>query len=156
MDVAAGQRELNAAVKLADNPNNPFSAYLISPDGEALAFASNELGSRNGSFTDELGAQLHVLSPAQGAWTLIVTFAPQVSGTALTEPFTVSTNQTAVPATAAGLPTSPATKLAAGQAQTYNVKVTNAGPAPEAYFLDARTPQSVPMCRSTVRAPRCR
>lgn len=153
MDVAAGQRELNAAVKLADNPNNPFSAYLISPDGEALAFASNELGSRNGSFTDELGAQLHVLSPAQGAWTLIVTFAPQVSGTALTEPFTVSTNQAAVPATAAGLPTSPATKLAAGQAQTYNVKVTNAGPAPEAYFLDARTPQSVPMNLVSLNSP---
>ncbi|MGI8715826.1 MAG: pre-peptidase C-terminal domain-containing protein [Solirubrobacteraceae bacterium] len=153
MDVPAGKPELNAAITLADNPNNPFSAFLISPNGEALAFAANELSSHNGSFTDELGAQLHVLSPAQGAWKLVVEFAPQVSGTALAEPFTMSTDQAAVPASATGLPQASSVKLAAGAPTTYGVQVTNNGPAPEAYFIDARLPTSTQLALTSLTSP---
>jgi hypothetical protein len=138
-DLPAGRPELNVAVKLADNPNNPFSAFLVSPTGQALAFASNDLLSGTQA-TPEIGAQLHVLSPAQGAWTLVVAFIPTVSGTALSEPFTISANEGAVPASAGGLPDSPSVKLAAGTPTTYDVKITNNGPAPEAYFIDARLP----------------
>ncbi len=73
-----------------------------------------------------------------GVWTLIVEFAPQVSGTALSEPFTVGVNETAVPASARGLPNSTATSLKAGKAKTVYVKVTNNGTSPEAYFIDGR------------------
>jgi hypothetical protein len=139
LDLPAGRPELNVAVKLADNPDNPFSAFLISPSGEALAFASNDLLTGT-TETPEIGAQLHVLSPAQGAWTLIVAFIPAVSGTALSEPFTVSANENAVSASSGGLPDSPSVKLAAGQPVTYDVKITNHGPAPEAFFVDARLP----------------
>jgi subtilisin family serine protease len=147
LDVPAGRPELNAAIKLADNPNNPFSAFLISPTGEAVAFAANELqngttSSGTASITNELGAQLHVLSPAAGRWTLIVAFIPQVSGTALQEPFTVSTNEAAVPASAPRLPDSSRVRLRPGRARTVRVRITNRGPAPEAYFIDARLAQS--------------
>ena len=48
LDVPTGLQELNAAVTLADNPHNPFSAWLVSPSGEALAFAANEFPSKTG------------------------------------------------------------------------------------------------------------
>ena len=67
LNVPAGVPELNASVALANNPNNPFTAFLISPSGEALAQASNELPSSTApGYTNQLGAQLHVLAPAQG------------------------------------------------------------------------------------------
>ncbi len=138
-DLPSGRPELNAAVTLGDNPNNPLSAWLINPTGEAVAFAANVLP--DGSASD-IGAQLHVLSPAGGAWTLIVAYAPFVSGTTLSEPFTVTTSQSAVPASAPGLPSSTSTKLPAGQPVSAMVRIRNTGPAPEAYFLDARLPTS--------------
>jgi hypothetical protein len=154
LDVPPGQPELNAAVQLADNPNNPFTMFLVGPSGEALAEASNQLPNPNPpGYTNQLGASAHVLSPASGAWTLIVAFIPQVSGTALTEPFTVSTSQSAVPASASGLPNSAATTLAAGQPQTYAVKVTNPGPAPEAYFVDARLPTTTQLDLTALNNP---
>jgi subtilisin family serine protease len=139
LDAPAGQPELNATVTLADNPNNPFTAFLVGPNGNAQAMAANALPNGS-SLTNELGAQLHVLDPAPGAWTLIVAYAPTVSGTALAEPFTVSTSENAVPAKVTGgtLPDSASTKLKAGKAATVGVKVTNTGSAPEEYFLDGR------------------
>jgi subtilase family protein/peptidase inhibitor I9 len=145
LDVSPGRPELNATVTLADNPNNSFDAWLVSPTGEALAFASNALPNSFSQPTEvqnQIGAQVHVLNPAQGAWTLIITFAPQVSGTALSEPFQVTTNESAVPASASGLPNSASTKLAAGTPVTANVQVENTGPAPEAFFVDPRQPTS--------------
>jgi hypothetical protein len=141
LDVPSGQPELNATVTLANNPNNPFGAWLISPSGEPLAYAANDLPSAQApGYQAVQGAQLHVLAPAAGRWTLIVGFMPQVSGDATSTPFTVSTNQAAVSATAAGLPRSSHTVLSAGHTYTYNVTIRNTGTAPEAYFLDARQP----------------
>ena len=151
MDVGPNTPELNAAVRLADNPNNPFTAFLINPNGEAQAISANELQSAT-SVTNEMGAQLHVLSPDQGTWTLIVAFIPQVSGTALAEPFRVSTNQSAVAATATGLPDSSGKALGAGKARTFYVRVPNHGPSPEAYYLDARLPTSTQLTLASLTA----
>jgi hypothetical protein len=96
VNVPAGRPELNATITLVDNPNNVFDAWLISPSGEARAFAENTVPISNPA-TNELGTQLHVLSPQAGTWTLDVLFSPQVSGMALSEPFTVTMNQNAVP-----------------------------------------------------------
>lgn len=155
LDVPSGRPALNASVLLGNNPNNPFTAFLVNPSGQAQALASNEVPTSwpVGSQTNTLGAQLHVLSPAQGRWTLIVAFAPQVSGTALTEPFTVSTNSNPVPAARAGLPNSGGTQLAKGQAQTYNIRITNNGPAPEEYFADGRLPGSTPLSLTALTGP---
>jgi subtilisin family serine protease len=142
LDVGANQPELNASVELADNPNNPFTAFLVGPNGEAQAVAANALpnGGANGGITNEMGAQLHVLDPAQGAWTLVIAFSPTVSGTTLSEPFTVSTDESQVPVSVSGAtaPESPAVQLAPGKSTTVEVNVTNTGPSPEEYFLDAR------------------
>ena len=146
---------MNASVVLANNPNNPFTAFLVNPSGEAQGFTNNELPASwpVGSQTNTLGGQMHVLSPAPGSWTLVVAFAPQVSGTALTEPFTVSTNDSSVPASSGGLPNSTGTKLAKGQAQTYNVRITNNGSTPDEYFVDARLPGSTPLSLSSLFGP---
>jgi Peptidase inhibitor I9 len=150
LNAPAGLRELNASVQLADNPDNPFTAFLVDPNGEAQSEVANALPS---SQTNTMGAQLHALSPAAGTWTLIVAFAPQVSGTALTEPFTVSTNENSVPTARGGLPNSSAIQLAKGQAQTYNVRITNNGPSPEAYFVDGRLPGSAPLSLTALFGP---
>jgi subtilisin family serine protease len=141
LDVGANQPELNASVALADNPNNPFTAFLVGPNGEAQAVAANALpnGGANPGVTNELGAQLHVLDPAQGAWTLVIAFAPTVSGTTLSEPFTVSTDESQVPVSVTGSsPDSASTMLPRGKATTVDVNVTNTGPSPEEYFIDGR------------------
>jgi hypothetical protein len=154
LDVASGQPELNANIALADNPNNPFVAFLIGPNGEAQATSANAL--INGtSVTNELGTQLHVLNPAPGAWTLAIAFAPTVSGTAISEPFTVSTNENAVPAGVTGgtLPDSAATTLKAGKATTVQVAVTNQGTAPEAFFLDGRLSATTQLALASLTGP---
>jgi hypothetical protein len=80
--------------------------WLVGPNGNAVGQGANELRSSTApGYTNELGAQVNALSPPPGAWTLIVAFVPQVSGTALTEPFTVTTRENAVPVSAPGLPT---------------------------------------------------
>jgi hypothetical protein len=153
-NVPSGLRELDASVVLANNPNNAFTAFLINPNGASQAQAANVLfSSGTGNVTNTMGAQLHVLSPQAGTWTLAIAFAPQVSGTAITEPFTVSTNDNQVPSSSGGLPNSSSTKLAAGKAQTYNVKVTNNGPTTEEYFVDARLPGSTPLSLTSFDGP---
>ena len=104
LNLPSGAPELNATVTNDDNPNNPFGAYLISPSGQAVAYATNMVPSASSSTgqVNVQGAQLHALNPAAGTWTVIIVFSPTVSGTALSEPFTVATNQQPVAATAPG------------------------------------------------------
>lgn len=139
LNVPSGRPELNAMVTLANNPNNPFTVFLINPNGQAVGQGANELPTSTApGYTNELGAQVHALSPAPGKWTLIVAFVPQVSGTAIKEPFTVSTSENAAGATSSQLPNSNGSQLAAGKAHTYRVRVTNTSSAPTAYFADPR------------------
>ncbi len=151
LDVPPGRAELNATVTLANNPNNPFTMWLVSPNGNAVGQGANELPSSTPpGYTNELGAQVHALSPAAGVWTLIVAFVPQVSGTAITEPFTVTTSESAVPASAGGLPNSTGTRLAAAQPYTFRVQVKNTSSAPTAYFVDPRLETSETLSLSSL------
>ena len=145
LDVPAGQPELNATITIQD-PGNQFGAYLIDPQGEAVAYATNMVPGATASDppNNQVGAQLHTLNPAPGRWRLAVVFAPVVSGNSLSSPFQVSVNQQAVPASGGGLPNSASTQLTAGQPQTYQVTVKNTGTAPEMFFPDARLPGSTP------------
>ena len=97
LDLPTGEPELNASVTLADNPNNQTYIWLIDPSGQAQAFQSNTLVTLDSSGqllgTSTLGVNAHVLDPVPGRWTVIVTFAPAVSGTALSEGFLLSVNQ---------------------------------------------------------------
>ena len=143
LDVPSGAPELNARIALANNPDYPFQAWLVDPSGDAEAYASNvsiadAFATTPGTPSTQLGAQLHVLSPAVGSWTVIVEFGPTAGGTQLSEPFTVTTDQAAVPATSGGVPDATASQLTAGTAYTYDVTVKNTGTAPESFFPDAR------------------
>src|SRR5262249_8225033 len=145
LDMPAGRPELNATITVQD-PGNQFGAYLINPQGEAVAYATNMVpgASPDAPPDGQLGAQLHTLNPAPGRGRLAVVFAPVVSGNALSSPFQVNVNQQAVPASRGGLPNSASTQLTAGQPQTYQVTVKNTGTAPETFFPDARLPGSTP------------
>lgn len=138
LDVPAGSPELNAAVNLPGNPNNPYQAMLVSPGGNAVAFGSSIAPRADGVLAQLRGVQLHVLAPVAGRWGLVVNFDLPVSGTEITTPFTVTTDQRARTATAKGLPTSASTVLPAGKPVTVHVKVQNTGPTAESFFVDGR------------------
>jgi hypothetical protein len=155
IDVPAGLPVLNAQVSTPD-ADNTFLAELVDPTtGEAASTAANSgFGSGPGASpvaVAQLGAQLHVLDPSAGLWTLIIDFNNKVSGTAVSQPFSVTVDRTPAVATSPGLPDSVATKLAAGTPVTTAVTVTNTGSVPEEYFVDGRLSQSttVPLVSST-------
>jgi hypothetical protein len=122
-----------ANVSLTNDPADPVGAYLIGPDGAALGFGQNSLGS-----TALKSLSAYTLNPAPGTWTLIVDFAERVVGNEISQPFSGSIKFNAVSVTASGLPNSKSTTLAAGTPVTVPVTITNTGAAPEAYFVDAR------------------
>jgi hypothetical protein len=141
LHVPAGSPALNASVNLANNPDNQTYAWLIDPKGQAEAFQSNLLVTLDNSghiqAQNTLGTNLHVVHPAAGRWTLAIDFAPTVSGTALSEPFTVHLNQTAPTVRTSGIPIG--RQINANHPAVVKIKVTNTGTAPEAYFVDGRT-----------------
>ena len=141
VNLPAGKLELNGSVTLADNPNNQLYVWLIDPSGQAQAFQSNALITEDSSgalsATNTLGANVHVVDPAAGLWTIIVTFAPTVAGTALSEPFTVSLDQRPANVSARDVPDGG--KVSVDHPAVVRVRVVNTGTAPEAYFIDGRT-----------------
>jgi hypothetical protein len=142
LTVPSGAPEVNANIALADSSGYPFSAWLVDPNGTAEAYTTNTsiatpFATTPGAATNQLGAQLHALSPVAGQWTLIVDFGPTAGGLP-GEPFTVTTGDSAVPTTAGGLPDSSTAQLPARTATTYDVTVQNTGTAPETFFPDAR------------------
>ena len=143
LDVPSGAPEVDANIALANDSGYPFSAWLVDPQGTAEAYTTNVsiatpfAAQGPGATADSLGAQLHAWSPTAGRWTLIVDFGPTAGGR-LSEPFTVSTADTAVPAGGGGLPDSTTAQLPANTKTTYQVTVQNTGSAPETFFPDAR------------------
>ena len=141
IQIPSGTKALNVSVDTG-NASNTLFAELVSPSGDAASAAANGLTETPSSGTTQTepedGAQLHVLNPSAGLWTLVVDFYNVVSGTAVTQPFAISVNDTPVTAVARGLPTSASTELAAGVPVTAYVSVHNSGTSPEAYFVDAR------------------
>ncbi len=155
LDLPPGEPELNATVTLANNPDNQMQVWLIDPSGQAQAYQSNGLitadSSGNLSLTYELGANLHVINPAPGRWTLIITFAPRVSGTALFEPFQVSLNEFPPFVRAHGVPEG--RTLSATHPAVAFIHVVNTGTAPEAYFVDGRTNATTQYSLSAIDSP---
>ena len=140
VNVPAGSPALNGSVTLADNPSNSLYVWLIDPSGQSQAYQSNSLitydSSSNLTLVPSLGANVHVVDPAPGLWTVIVEFSPTVSGSALSEPFTVSLDQNAPSVTSSGVPSGDT--ITNGSTVVAQVTVTNTGTAPEEYFIDGR------------------
>jgi subtilisin family serine protease len=141
VQIPAGLKALNASIDTG-NASNTLFAELVDPSGGTASAAANGLTQTTSSgttvVTPEVGTQLHVLNPAAGLWTVVVDFYNMVSGTAVSQPFTININDTPVAAIARGLPDSASAELAAGRPVTALVSVRNGGTTPEAYFIDAR------------------
>jgi hypothetical protein len=131
--VGSGVHDITANVSLTNDVNDPVGAYLISPDGDALGFGQN---STNGTQTLSLTA--YTLNPVHGTWTLIVAFTEPTVGDEISQPFSGNIKFNNVSASAAGLPNSLSTKLAAGTPVTVPVTITNHGAQPEGFFVDPR------------------
>jgi hypothetical protein len=135
--VGAGVHNITANVSLTNDVNDPVGAYLVSPSGDTRGFGQNNT---NGSQTLSLTA--YTLNPAPGTWTLIVAFTEPTVGDEISQPYTGNIKFDDVSASAAGLPDSTSTQLAAGTPVTVPVKITNNGAAPEGFFVDPRLDQS--------------
>jgi hypothetical protein len=133
--VPSGVRDIAATVKLANDPGDPVGSYLIAPDGEALGYGQNQDPLTGNAST---GLTAYTLDPTPGTWTLVVDFAEPVEGNELADPYTGSVKFNVASASAAGLPDSASTKLAAGTPVTIPVRITNNGPEPEDFFIDPR------------------
>ncbi|HEX4089904.1 MAG TPA: S8 family serine peptidase, partial [Trebonia sp.] len=131
--VPSGITDITANVTLANDPNDPIGAYLISPDGDTLGYGQNSLNGTQG-----LSLTAYTLHPVPGIWTLVVDFAEPVEGNELSDAYTGTIVFNGVHASAAGLPDSASTTLASGTPVTVPVSVTNNGAAPEDVFIDPR------------------
>jgi hypothetical protein len=143
-NVAAGTKNLTANVSLANDAADPVGAYLIGPDGETLGYGQNTVASSVNpttgavTFTPDTSLTAYTLNPVAGTWTLIVDFAEPVVGNEVSEPFTGHVLVNNVKVSAAGLPDSASTTLAAGTPVTVPVSITNNGAAPQDFFVDPR------------------
>jgi hypothetical protein len=72
-NVGRGHPALDVQTRLAGNHDDPYYAYLVAPDGQAVAQASNQLlvGLADGRsiLKGGPGMRLHTLSPPAGRWT---------------------------------------------------------------------------------------
>jgi hypothetical protein len=153
-DVPAGQPALDVQTRLAGSNDDPYYAYLVDPDGSAVALASNQVvvgESQTGPVTiGEPGMRLHTLWPSSGQWALIITFTNPVTGNRLQTPLLGTISFTPVTATVHGLPDNPSTVLAAGAQYVAKITVHNTGESTEAYFLDGRLDQASSLALSPI------
>ncbi|MBC3841322.1 hypothetical protein GXW82_16515 [Streptacidiphilus sp. 4-A2] len=147
VNVPAGQPALDVRLALADDSTDAFTAYLVSPDGQNPARSGDRVLVGPPSATQTVlstsAARLHVLAPAAGTWTLIVTFSNPVSGNALSTLLDGTVDFAPVTARTTGVPTGGV--LPAGKSHLVAVTVHNDSTAVESYFLDARLDQQATM-----------
>jgi hypothetical protein len=152
--VGSGVKNVTANVSLTNDATDPVGAYLISPDGDTGGYGQNflETGNFNTgpiSLTPGTSLSAYTLNPAAGTWTLVVEFANPVAGNEISQPYTGNIQFNNVSASAAGLPDSAGTTLAAGTPVTVPVTITNNGAAPEDFFVDSRLNSTTSMTLAT-------
>ncbi|WP_370375720.1 S8 family serine peptidase [Catenulispora sp. GAS73] len=146
VNVPAGKPALDVRTVLAGHRTDPYFVYLVSPDGQNPARASNITLEGSGASQHTVaspGAQLSVLTPQAGQWTIIVTFTNPVTGDALDTTFDGEVDFHGVGAVAGGVPQGGV--IAAGKPVTMSFTVHNSSQGIESYFLDPRLDQYVTM-----------
>jgi hypothetical protein len=136
-------RSLDVDLRLANDPANQVSAYLVAPGGETMGYGSSYLTtgfSRGGVPVESPQRVLSVsaATPIPGTWTLLIDFTAPVPGNELADAFTGRIRLNHLSFSRGALPDSPAVKLGFGKAVTYRITVHNSGAAPEDIFLDPR------------------
>ena len=136
-------RNLDVDLKLANDPANQVSAYLVAPGGETMGYGSSFLTTGftgNGTPVEQPQQNLSVYTsnPIPGVWTLVVDFTSPVPGNELSDAFTGRVHLNDVSFSRGALPDSPSVTLTAGQDHSYQVSLRNTWVAPEDVFLDPR------------------
>lgn len=137
-DVPSGRANLDVATALPVSTGDLYETFLVSPDGQALAAASNQLAGTTAA-PYAAGADLHVLAPAAGRWTVIVAVVNPVAGNSLSAALTGTVSLGAAAVTASGVPGASGTTLPAGTPATATVTIHNTSPTAQAYFVDGRS-----------------
>ena len=138
--VPPGETDLDASVKLANDPGDQLIAYLVNPDGQTVGYSSNYtylLGASGLSPGATLYTDIYHVAPEPGMWELILAWQNPVTGDELQEPFTGSVEFNRVEVSS-DLPSSPSVVLPQLTSSAFEVTVTNTGSAPEAFFVDPR------------------
>lgn len=145
-DVPRGQHDIDASVNLGIFDDGVV-AYLVDPEGNAVASSSNvTLDDKGSSFLTTPTVDVYKDNPQPGRWMLVLDWLPVEFGTefpVLSQPFTGHIGFNHVNANS-NLPQH-WTKLTQGQSYTYDVTVTNTGQSPQTYFLDPRLGTSTTM-----------
>lgn len=132
-DVPRRAPALHVQFNLPDDPNTTIEAFLVSPDGQALA---QQLPAQDNTGREAL--QLYQRTPQPGQWRVVfATFSP-VGGTTTSGRFTGTVSLHAIPVSATGVPTGRGGTIPAGSSRTAHVRVTNTGNAPMSVFIDPR------------------
>ena len=141
-DVPQGARDLDVTVTLSGTPANPIVAHLSDPTGEPLNTTSNQRTSGSTTVTDR-GVQIQHAKPMAGIWQLTLELLNPVSGATLPQAYhgMVALNQARV--VARNVPSSPRTVVSRTAGLRQTITVTNTGPAPQTYFVDPRTADTV-------------
>jgi hypothetical protein len=153
VNVPAGRPALDVRLALGNHSTDPFTAYLVSPDGQNPARSGDQVlvgaPGANQTVLSTSAARLHVLAPAAGTWTLIVSFSNPVTGNGLSTQLDGRVDFAPITASATGVPTGGV--LPAGRSHLVSVTVHNDSTAVESYFLDARLDQqaTVPLSSFT-------
>jgi hypothetical protein len=135
--VPKGLHDVEVSTTFADL-NDGVVAYLINPEGEAVASSSNVTFDSTGANVIGTNAvNVFKDNPEPGEWQFVLDWLQPVSGTEISEPFTGRVRFNSVRASST-LPHGGA-ELEQGHTYTFGVKVTNTADTPEAFFLDPRT-----------------
>jgi hypothetical protein len=149
-NVPPGQRDLDASVTLANDPNDTVIGYLIDPNGQTVGYSTNDTTDAAGdTLVPTRFMNLYHVAPVAGRWSLLLEWENPVSGAELAEPFSgqIAFNQASVTGNLpqgflSSLTPFLTPHLAAGQTYNYTVTVHNTGLAPEAFFADPRSSTS--------------
>jgi hypothetical protein len=123
-------------VSFEDDPYDPVGEYLVSPDGDVVAYGQNY--SNSGTTVPSTSLSAYALNPTPGRWTLIVDFAGASAGNEISQPYHGDVRFNTTPVRFGAVPNGPAIQLKPGQPVTIPVKITNTGIAPEDFFIDPR------------------
>ncbi len=137
--VPPGRRDLGINLTLTD-PNQVVTGYLINPAGQPLGFQSNVTLDNRGNEIFSRTLQIFRRAPRAGRWEFALAVQNPISGTRTSQPFSGRLRYNVVKVSSTGLPTGPATVLAAGRKHRATVRVTNTGNTTEKFFIDARNP----------------
>ena len=137
-DVPAQQKDIDLSITLSKDPNDQLFAYLIDPNNQTAAFATNFSMDASGKPRGGLVAQMYRRDPAPGRWALVLQWANPVSGKELQQSFTGRIRFNQVSVAAPQLPNDKAVVLPTGIPSTVSVIVHNTGAAAGAFVADGR------------------